>query len=147
MGDETISRGRAHAWWIICFFLAVVVNLIMAKQSVKPRFGILLLGGALYSALFFVSWLMGAKADLEELKKGVVDGLRALIEPAPILILLVIILEILIFFLGWPWFWRTLAPLACGIVAGTRWAKSEILEEPPPSLKKKEGPSIDVWKP
>jgi hypothetical protein len=146
VADEPITRGRAITWTVIFFVLAVIVNLIGLKMSVKPSFGKLLLGTGLYTAVFFVCWAMGTKADMEELKKGVVDGLRALIEPAPFLILVVIILEILIFFLGWPWFWRTLAPLACGIIAGTRWAKSEIPEEPVPS-KKKDGPSIDVWKP
>lgn len=150
MNNEPLTRGQAVTWWAILYFLSVLANLSvfwLFKKTYHYGFFEVLLGHFFYTVMFICAWSMGTVADPDELKKGVVDGLRTVIQPAPYLMLVfVICLLLVLFILKLPWTWRAVAPLACGIIAGIKWARQKPDEAAKPSSGK-EPPTIDVWKP
>jgi len=149
MSDQPPSRGKAIAWWAALFILSVFgTAFVMAHWYHGRR---LWLGVPLYTALFVCSSALGMRADSEKVRRGLGEGIRALIEPAPRWALAVLLLEIVIFAaLGWSWFWRTTFPLPAGILAGFKWAA----QNPPTDDKttEKDGdseskPAVDFWNP
>lgn len=147
--DEPITRGRAITWLVILYFLSVLANLSvfwLFKKTYHYGAFQVLLGHFLYTAMFFCAWSMGTQAEPEELKKGVADGLRTIIQPAPYLALVFLLCVLLaLIVLKWSWTWRAIAPLACGIIAGVKWARQSPTEEGKPG--RKEPPPVDIWKP
>jgi len=147
MADRTISRQRAVTIWGGLFLVSLVATAWVAAWKYHWRG--LWLGMLLYALLFVCAAAMGARADRGALNKGITEGLRGVIQPAPFWFLGFLAVALVMFFaLGLDWVWRAIVPLTLGMLAGIKWAQQEA---PPPTLepkrKEEDLPPVDFWKP
>jgi len=143
--EKTISREKAITWWAVLFMISVFGTAFVMWKWYPTKSLLRLV--PLYSALFVCSSIMGTRADREALRQSIGAGLKALIEPAPMLALGVLALEVLVLvLLGFSWAWRSIAPIGLGVLAGAVWARQGPGAPPGKDEKDKVEP-VDLWKP
>lgn len=146
MAEQPLTRQRAITWWGALFIASVFgTAFVMWRWYHGQR---LWLGILLYAALFVCASVLGARADAKRIRQSVGEGVQALVNPAPLWALAVLVIELLILiFLGWSWLWRSTLPLPAGIVAGFKWARQESAPSAPANGEKKPPKAMDFWKP
>ena len=143
--EQPLTRGRAITWWGGLFAVSVFgTAFVMWRWYPDRRVWLLVL---LYTALFVCASVLGVRADPEKVRKSLGVGVRALVKPAPLWALGVLVIELLILILlGWGWFWRSTLPLPAGIVAGFKWARQGGAPSEPDKAEKERSKELDFWK-
>ncbi len=146
MSQPPLTRQQGMMWGGGLFILSVLGTAFVVWWKYLGQG--LWLGVPLYAALFACGAVMGTRADPREIRRSLGAGILTLVQPAPYWALGVIGIElVLAVFGGWMWWWRSILPLAAGIVAGYKWPREAAVPVEPAAKEEGAPPPMDLWKP